>query len=36
MGRIDDIQPDLEPLKKSEKIKINFYDNLGLAESFKR
>ena len=36
MGRLDDIKTAVKPLKKSEKIKIQFYDNLGLAESFKR
>ena len=36
MGRLDDIQTDLKPLKKSrKKIDKHFYDNLGLAESFK-
>ena len=27
MGRIDDIQTALKPLKKSEKIEIHFYDD---------
>ena len=33
MGRLDDIQTVLKPLKKTEKIEINFMIILGLAES---
>ena len=35
MGRLDDIQAALKPLKKSKKLKYIFMTILGLAESFK-
>ena len=35
MGRLDDIQTAIKPLKKSENIEIHFYTILELAESFK-
>ena len=31
MGRLDDIQTALKPLKKSENIDINFYDHFGTS-----
>ena len=36
MGRLDDIQTALKPLKKIEKIEKKFMTILGLAESFKK
>ena len=36
MGHLVDIQTGLKPLKTSEKIEIDFYDRVRLAESFKR
>ena len=35
MGRLDDIQTALKPLKKSEKMKNIFMTFLGRAETFK-
>ena len=35
MGRLDDIQAALKPLKKSKKLKYIFMTILGQAESFK-
>ena len=35
MGHLDDNQTVLKPLKQTEKIEINVYDHLWLAELFK-